>query len=116
MLVIRFYLLLLIVLIDVGYFVSEPFGVRFFRMIRPEFVKSQNKPLSSDAFSAFGRLDSEIHNQEVEDATQQLFQRISKISKTLTANESTHVTSILERLHEQGIFHFVFDSNEISLT
>src|SRR5437868_5318585 len=81
-------------------------------MLRPEFVKSHNKPLSSDSFSNFGRLDSEIHNQEVEEATQELLQRISKISKTLTANESTHPTSILERIHEQGIS--LFDLNAIS--
>ena len=81
---------------------SEPFGVIYFKMLRPEFVKSYNKPLSPDSFSKFGRLDSEIHNEEVKEATEQLYQRISNIAKDLKSNESTHLTSILEKLHSQG--------------
>ena len=81
---------------------SEPFGVIYFKMLRPEFVKSYNKPLSPDSFSNFGRLDSEIHNEEVKEATEQLYQRISNIAKNLKSNESTHPTSILEKLHSQG--------------
>ena len=71
-------------------------------MLRPEFVKSYNKPLSPDSFSNFGRLDSEIHNEEVKEATEQLHQRISNISRDLKSNESLHPSSILEKLHSQG--------------
>jgi hypothetical protein len=85
------------------FFDSEPFGVIYFKMLRPEFVKSYLKPLSPDAFSNFGRLDSEIHNQEVNEATQELHQRIINISKSdLKINESTHPTSLLEILHSKG--------------
>ena len=71
-------------------------------MLRPEFVKSYNKPLSPDSFSNFGRLDSEIHNEEVKEATEELHQTILNIAKNLKSNESTHPTSILEKLHSQG--------------
>lgn len=42
---------------------------QFFRMLRPELVRQFNKPLSSDAHTAFGRDESAIHNAEVDEAT-----------------------------------------------
>lgn len=39
-----------------------------YKQLRPELVKIHTVPLSSDAFSPFGKLDQEIHNKEVEDA------------------------------------------------
>jgi hypothetical protein len=40
-----------------------------FRLFRPEFVKKNEFPLNSDAFSKFGRHDSEVHQKEIEIAT-----------------------------------------------
>lgn len=41
-------------------------------MLRPELVSRFTKPLSSDAFTAWGRMNSDIHNAEVREATQYL--------------------------------------------
>lgn len=41
-----------------------------FRLLRPELVFKYTSPLSSDAFTAWGRVESEIHNEEVRQATQ----------------------------------------------
>lgn len=38
--------------------------VLYFRL-RPEFVRNYNIPLSSDAFSGFGKDDSDVHDLEV---------------------------------------------------
>lgn len=34
-------------------------------LLRPELVKGNKKPLSSDAFTFFGAHDAKIHNEEV---------------------------------------------------
>jgi hypothetical protein len=44
--------------------------------LRPEFVKLNPCPLSSDAFSRFGGSDNAIHDDEVVSATQRLIQSI----------------------------------------
>lgn len=48
---------------------SQKPRAQFFRMLRPELVRQFNKPLSSDAHTAFGRDESAIHNAEVDEAT-----------------------------------------------
>jgi hypothetical protein len=56
-------------------------GVRrtyLYRLLRPEFVKTYHKPLSSDAFSLFGGADNnanaEGHDKEVQEATNYLLE------------------------------------------
>jgi hypothetical protein len=46
-----------------------------YRLLRPEFIKTNAVPLSSDAFSPADRNDPErlIHRQEVNEATARLF-------------------------------------------
>jgi len=41
-------------------------------LLRPELVSNFPKKLSSDAFTKFGRHDSEVHNAEVSEATEML--------------------------------------------
>lgn len=43
-----------------------------YRLLRPEFVREYERPLSSDAFSKFGEDDHQSHNQEVRDASEKL--------------------------------------------
>lgn len=45
-----------------------------YRLLRPEFVKTYHRPLSSDAFSNFGGADNvgEGHDKEVQEATDTL--------------------------------------------
>jgi uridine phosphorylase len=69
--------------------------------LRPEYVKGYPKPLSSDAFSAFGKLDREIHNKEVEEATNRLQLHAKELSKNLEAMEST---ALIHFLHSKGFF------------
>jgi len=47
-----------------------------FRLLRPELVSRFETPLSSDAFTAWGRINSDIHNAEVRKATQHLVDRV----------------------------------------
>eukprot|EP00026_Physarum_polycephalum_P001577 Phypoly_transcript_01579.p1 GENE.Phypoly_transcript_01579~~Phypoly_transcript_01579.p1 ORF type:complete len:1064 (+),score=124.40 Phypoly_transcript_01579:78-3269(+) len=44
--------------------------------LRPEFVQSYDKPLSSDAYSAFGKHNQQIHNGEVAEATEHLLSKV----------------------------------------
>lgn len=59
------------VLIPAGYH-----GKHLYNLLRPELVDANPVPLSSDAFTGFGRVDSAIHNAEVRRATQELKFRI----------------------------------------
>lgn len=47
-----------------------------FRLLRPELVSRFTKPLSSDAFTAWGRMNSDVHNAEVRLATQYLVDEV----------------------------------------
>ncbi|KYQ96957.1 leucine-rich repeat-containing protein (LRR) [Tieghemostelium lacteum] len=53
----------------------------FYNLLRPEFVSKWKKPLCSDSFSGWQRLDSDkhIHNKEVEEATHYLVYNQIKI-------------------------------------
>ena len=39
--------------------------MQLYELFRPEFIMSYPHALSSDAFSGFGKLNMEVHNQEV---------------------------------------------------
>lgn len=57
---------------------------KLYALLRPEFVKLNPVPLSSDAFSAFGGADNTIHDQEVAQATKRLLdQSIPSFSRYL---------------------------------
>jgi hypothetical protein len=92
-------------------FVSPSIITLHFRT-RPEFVSKYPRPLSSDAFSGFGKYDSEshVHNAEVRDATEYLQKKLvprfavflesldKKKLKTLRLNEILHREGINVRL------------------
>jgi hypothetical protein len=46
-----------------------------YRLLRPEFVREYDRPLSSDAFSKFGEDDHQAHNQEVGSALSLIWSR-----------------------------------------
>jgi hypothetical protein len=80
-----------------------------YELLRPELVKSNPKPLSSDALTGWGTHDPEnckIHNTEVKEATLRLyFEVIPKFAERLnklTYNEMENVR-LIEECHREGI-------------
>ncbi len=59
-------------------------GCVFYKLLRPEFVAKYKVPLSSDAFTKFGQADKDVHNTEVQEATNYLLNvsvpQVNKIS------------------------------------
>lgn len=76
-----------------------------FRLLRPELVSRFTKPLSSDAFTAWGRMNSDIHNAEVREATQYLVdQAIPALAHSLPPNHSVSYWLNLRRdFHLHGV-------------
>lgn len=81
---------------------------QFFRLLRPELVRQFHKALSSDAHTAFGRDDAQIHNEEVDQAT--LFLRdtvIPAFAETLSIKQQlkqyTDGSVLVRELHRWGI-------------
>jgi hypothetical protein len=68
---------------------------------------SYGRPLSSDAFSAFGSTDSEIHNREIEEATLHMESVVvPKFSDWLEDNEPGTTSddhSLSQLMHRNGI-------------
>ena len=63
-------------------------GQHLFHCLRPELVRDWPVPLSSDAFTRFGRHDAETHNAEVLAATRALQQtRLPALSGYLCSNQ-----------------------------
>lgn len=79
-------------------FIATPKGEWLYKLLRPEFVASYEKPLSSDAFSAFGIHDHALHNAEVVQATTHLMTRvIPRLAASLLATppfDGTNATSV----------------------
>lgn len=59
-------------------------------LYRPEIVKKFPSPLSSDALTNFGRLDMELHNQDVIDCTNYLENVFSHTTYTHHIRHTTH--------------------------
>lgn len=78
-------------------------GVRschLYKLMRAEAVRANPKALSSDAFSFFGKPDSEEHNAEVVDATERIVQLIGTLCSTEILLSAS---SIKDLLHSRGI-------------
>ena len=75
-------------------------GCHLYKLFRPEFVK-QHGPLSSDAFSHFGRHEASVHNREAKNATTRLFLQIEDLARQHT--QWTDCENIKELLHSHGI-------------
>jgi hypothetical protein len=73
----------------------------WYQLLRPEFVKQYKKPLSSDAFSAFGRIGRQEHNKEVEEATKELAKAAVEGAKKLIYPMRAH-RSLVRALHING--------------
>jgi len=82
-------------------------GGFLFKLLRGEFVSKYGAPLSSDAFTAFGEHDAEVHNAEVQEATRHLFHHvIPEFSAQLPSFKSSlgfTGTHLIEELHRAGI-------------
>lgn len=79
-----------------------------YRLLRPEFVRSYPKPLSSDAFSKFESIDVEEHNQDIRAATELLKTRhIPQLGRYLdsleASDQNTSNLRLSELLHRRGI-------------
>lgn len=77
-----------------------------YRLLRPEFVRSYPKPLSSDAFSKFETIDAAEHNEELRSATDLLRTRhIPKLGRYLDSLEGLNADNLRlpELLHRRGI-------------
>ena len=55
---------------------TGPKSTFLYKLLRPEFVKTNSVPLSSDGFSAFGQDLKEEHESEIEEATARLLQNV----------------------------------------
>ena len=77
----------------------------FYCLLRPEFVRLYPKPLSSDAFSCWGKCNSRVHNQEVREATEYLYREvIPNFAKELISKKSNiEAIRLTESLHSSGI-------------
>jgi hypothetical protein len=74
-----------------------------YNLLRPEFVASYPKPLSSDALSGFGKHDSESHNSEIQEATQFLIEKIIPAFANSLSSLSAKQSNIVELFHREGI-------------
>eukprot|EP01125_Pyxidicula_operculata_P011059 TRINITY_DN3612_c0_g1_i10.p1 TRINITY_DN3612_c0_g1~~TRINITY_DN3612_c0_g1_i10.p1 ORF type:complete len:1231 (+),score=183.36 TRINITY_DN3612_c0_g1_i10:494-3694(+) len=89
------------------YYKSRKIGSAvLYKLLRPEFVRMYKVPLSSDAFTNFGKNGSVAHNLEVAEATQYLFDHvIPKFSKRLdamSAQDTSDYLSIDRNLNPYG--------------
>lgn len=80
-------------------------GSFLYKLLRPELVSRYPKPLSSDAFSLFGRDNSAEHDAEVVEATRFLLDKvIPDFAQALAADEKElKPWRIVEELHRAGI-------------
>ncbi|KAL6050246.1 Clu domain-containing protein [Balamuthia mandrillaris] len=77
-----------------------------FRLLRPELVKGNKQPLSSDAFSNFGRHQKEVNSAEVTEAYHRLIGVIiPSFSSWLDQQpvSKTNIRDLNSNLHRQGI-------------
>lgn len=79
----------------------------FYCLLRPEFVRNYSTPLSSDAFSVWGKINGKIHNQEVVEATKFLYDilipRFANEVAVLMGKKGANEHRLTEMLHSNGI-------------
>eukprot|EP01091_Cochliopodium_minus_P013369 TRINITY_DN4293_c0_g1_i1.p1 TRINITY_DN4293_c0_g1~~TRINITY_DN4293_c0_g1_i1.p1 ORF type:complete len:537 (-),score=110.57 TRINITY_DN4293_c0_g1_i1:953-2563(-) len=77
-----------------------------YQMLRPEFVKHYQRPLSSDSCTKFGKSNHLFNNKEIYDATLYLYQQIiPAFSKEIDKLTIDHLESyrLSEKIHQSGI-------------
>jgi hypothetical protein len=75
-------------------------------LLRPEFVKRNPVPLSSDAFSRFGLDHKDVHEREVVEATQRLHRKvIPRFAAWLDGQDERRLKSLklTQLMHREGI-------------
>ncbi len=80
-------------------------GCHLYKLFRQEYVKGNPEPLSSDAFSHFGREDCKVHNERVKVAFTRLVQEtLPQLALELSASSSVfRGDELKETLHARGI-------------
>src|SRR5690348_11728163 len=80
-------------------------NVYLFELLRPEFVQQISKPLSSDAFSAFGADNNNEHNNEIVEVFEKLeLEIIPRVAAELINSKEILKKSQLKLyLHQNGI-------------
>lgn len=79
-------------------------GCHLYKLLRKELVRTNPVPLSSDAFSFFGKVNAEHHNMEVKNATNRIFTEL--IPDLLSRNDINELLSqgnITDVVHSVGI-------------
>jgi hypothetical protein len=74
--------------------------------LRPEFVKRNPVPLSSDAFSRFGQHHKDVHEREVVEATQRLHRKvIPRFAAWLDSQDERRLKGLklTQLMHREGI-------------
>jgi hypothetical protein len=86
--------------------VSGERGQHLYFTLRKELVKKSPSPLSSDAFTLFGRHDAHVHNSEVREATAIMLQSVlpSLTARLLSRDVMVaHPLQLEASLHASGI-------------
>ncbi|KAF2076800.1 hypothetical protein CYY_001877 [Polysphondylium violaceum] len=89
-------------------------GSHLYNLLRPELVRSNKLPLSSDAFTKFSGPDSEQNNEDVERSQKRLFVSIipnfvlslnQKVRRSKCENilELSHMLMLVDSMHREGI-------------
>ena len=80
-------------------------ATHLYNLLRREFVEDVPFPLSSDAFSGFGRINCRENNEEVRKATRLLEERILKFADDLKTQKVlfSSPANLIEVMHDRGI-------------
>jgi hypothetical protein len=78
-----------------------------YKLFRPEFIKNYRIPLSSDAFSKFGKLNRAENNKEVKEASEHLFKVVipefALELEKMYADKVDVESQLTELVHRAGI-------------
>ena len=78
-------------------------GSSFYKMFRPEFVMYYSRPLSSDCFTGWGKINKDKYNSVAIEATNYLYNNvIPKFANEIVSSFSSD-DHLIEVLHRAGI-------------
>jgi len=79
-------------------------GCHLYKLLRKELVRTNPVPLSSDAFSFFGKVNADHHNLEVKNAANRIFQElIPGLLHRPDINELITSGNVTDLIHSVGI-------------
>lgn len=85
---------------------SAPKASYLYHLLRPELVKRNPVPLSSDGYSRFGSHNADAHNKEILKATQRLHEKIIPSFATWLDNQDDKKLKglkLTQLMHREGI-------------